>query len=76
MSHDEEHIDRHPDSAGVRTYRFATLGSHTERGGRVTTATSRTTIAGLPIARIGVASSTVFVVMNESASAVRDGDHA
>jgi len=35
------------------THLFATVGSLTERGGRVTTATSGLTLAGLEVARVG-----------------------
>ncbi|QQJ97804.1 hypothetical protein JG536_03780 [Burkholderia ambifaria] len=38
------------------THLFATVGALTERGGRVTTATSGLILAGLEVARVGVGS--------------------
>jgi uncharacterized Zn-binding protein involved in type VI secretion len=50
------HVEAEPnviDSTIKATYWFATIGSLTERGGRVTKATSSMSIAGLTMARVG-----------------------
>jgi len=49
----EERQDAQPDSATNVTYLFATIGALTERGGRVTKATSGLAVAGLSVARVG-----------------------
>lgn len=41
------------DSTNGITYLLVTIGSITERGGRVITATGRSAIAGLDVARVG-----------------------
>lgn len=43
----------HADAQQIAKHLFATIGSLTERGGRVTGVTSRATIAGLGLARVG-----------------------
>jgi uncharacterized Zn-binding protein involved in type VI secretion len=60
------------------TYHFATIGSRTERGGRVTTSTSGLTICGLGIARVGDVvtyrdGSEAVVIDGAGAHAVCDG---
>jgi uncharacterized Zn-binding protein involved in type VI secretion len=53
MSHVEEKQDAKINSALKTTHWFATICSLTDRGGRVTKATSSLTIAGLAVARVG-----------------------
>lgn len=53
MSRTEEKQDVKQDPAVKVLHLFATIGSLTERGGRITKATGRQAIAGLPVARVG-----------------------
>lgn len=53
MQHVEEQTGARSDSAIKVTRLFVTIASLTERGGRITKATSGLTVAGLALARVG-----------------------
>ncbi|WP_296650111.1 PAAR domain-containing protein [Paraburkholderia sp.] len=64
-----EEKDVQPDSAAKPKYLFATIGARTERGGRITKATSGLTVAGLTVARVG----DVVTYEDGSEAAITDG---
>ena len=53
MAHDSKGVDVQSNSATKFMHLFATIGALTERGGRITVATSGLTVAGLVVARVG-----------------------
>lgn len=66
------------DLVNKTTYLFATIGSLTERGGRISTATSKLTLAGLPAARVGdvvtYADGSEALIVDGAGFAAIDGD--
>jgi uncharacterized Zn-binding protein involved in type VI secretion len=69
MAHDPKQIDIQPNTTNKVMHLFATIGALTERGGRITTATSGLTLIGLAVARVG----DVVTYEDGSEAAITDG---